>query len=468
MVVVGANDGMLHGFDASLGASGGSELFAYVPDSVFENLHELTQPDYTHRYFVDGSPRVADAYFGGGWKTIVVGATGAGGRSVFALDITNPGSMDNADVLWEFNHPSMGHTMGQPAVAPLANGQFGVVVTSGYDTGVADGVIWILNPADGSIIHSTTLPGSGYLGAPLVVDLNSDRVADRIYVGDTEGNLWRVDVNNSSTSQWKPPSGLRSGSTPLPLFVARDSSGNRQAITAPLSSAFNDKGLHSLFFGTGSFYRADDMLVQNPADVQSFYGIIDRGEQITGRGELLEQEILIETTAQGGRVRGVTANEMEPGDSGWFIDLMWKGSYGGPGPAGERVVARAAVRGDRVIFATIIPNPDPCDYGGDSWIMELNTFSGGRLDYAVFDLNNDGKFDDSDWIDIVAPDGSVIRIPPSGILFEDNIITTPAIIAGVGENEDEIKVMSGSSGQLIRISEKGGVGLGRQSWRQMR
>ena len=69
-----------------------------------------------------------------------------------------------------------------------------MVVTSGYDTGVDDGVIWILNPADGSIIHSITVPRSGDLGPPLVVDLNSDRVADRIYVGDTDGNLWRFDL----------------------------------------------------------------------------------------------------------------------------------------------------------------------------------------------------------------------------------------------------------------------------------
>ncbi len=68
-----------------------------------------------------------------------------------------------------------------------------------------DGVIWILNPADGSIIHSITVPKSGDLGPPLVVDLNSDRVADRIYVGDTDGNLWRFDLPGSNTSNWKAP-----------------------------------------------------------------------------------------------------------------------------------------------------------------------------------------------------------------------------------------------------------------------
>jgi type IV pilus assembly protein PilY1 len=167
-------------------------------------------------------------------------------------------------------------------------------------------------------------------------------------------------------------------------------------------------------------------------------------------------------------VRGVTANEIQSGDSGWYLDLEWPGSYGGPGPAGERVVSRAAVRGDRVIFATLIPNPDPCAFGGDSWVMELNTFDGGRLDYAVFDLNNDAEFNDDDWITVTDENGNEIRIPPSAIAPDINIIKTPAIISGFGENQDEVKVMSGSSGQLIRITERGGVGVGRQSWRQLR
>ena len=469
MVIVGANDGMLHGFDASIeGASGGDELFSFVPNAAFEHLYELTLPEYSHRFFVDASPRVADAWLNGSWGTIAVGSTGAGGKSVFALDITNPTGMSSANVLWEFTHPSLGYTIGQPAVAPLPNGEFGVIVTSGYETGEDDGTIWILDPADGSIIHTITVTDSGDLGSPLVVDLNSDRVADRIYVGDSDGNLWRFDLVGDNTANWQPPAGLRSGATPLPLFVARDDLGNRQAITAPLSSAFNENGLHTIFFGTGSFYRVDDNVVPANPPVDTFYGIIDRGEEITGRGELLEQSILIETAVNGTEVRGVTANEMQTGDTGWYLDLVWEGAFGGPGPAGERVVSRAAIRGDRVIFATLIPNPDPCSFGGDSWVMELNTFTGGRLDYAVFDLNSDNLFDEDDWITVTDENGNSIRIPPSAIAPGINIVKTPAIISGIGENQDEIKVMSGSSGQLIRISERGAVGIGRQSWRQLR
>ena len=108
LVILSANDGMLHGFDASLGASGGDELFAFVPNAAIENLYELTMPVYSHRFFVDGSPRAADVWTGISWRTIVVGTTGAGGKSVFALDITSPSSVSSSNVLWEFTHPDMG------------------------------------------------------------------------------------------------------------------------------------------------------------------------------------------------------------------------------------------------------------------------------------------------------------------------------------------------------------------------
>jgi type IV pilus assembly protein PilY1 len=467
LVLVGANDGMLHGFDASSGSAGGSELFAFIPYSVFDNLYELTDPDYEHRYFVDGSPRAADAYLGAtlGWRTIVVGGTGAGGRSIFALDISAPSSMNDSDVLWEFSHPDLGNTIGQPAIAPLPNGEFGVIVTDGY-LGDTTGHIWILDPADGSITASFTLPNAGDFGAPLVSDLNGDRVADRIYVGDTLGQLWRIDLVGSNTSNWGVPSSLVSGTTLEPLFIAQDPSGQPQPITGALASAFTEEGDHAIFFGTGTFYQVADNVVPVNPRTESFYGVFDRGTQVVGRSSLTEQEILTEQDVDDLRVRAVTQNYLPPADDGWYLDLVWKSAYSGPGPAGERVVSRPLVRDDRVIFTTLIPNPDPCSPGGESWLMELNTSSGGRLEYAVFDLGDDGNFDSDDWITVTLPDGTDVTVPPSALAPGIGIVDSAAVVSGVGPDQDEIKILSGSSGDLIRISERGGVNIGRQSWRQ--
>src|SRR5690606_26984088 len=197
LVIVGANDGMLHGFNADEeSADKGKEVFAFVPAGVYSDLYRLTQPTYTHQYYVDGTPRIADAWLGAslGWRTIVAGTTGAGGKSVFVLDVTNPAAMDTNSVLWEFSHPDMGYTIQQPAIVALANGTFGVVVSSGYGSTADNGKVWILNAANGTPIKTFELPTDGAsLGAPLVVDVDNDRIADRLYVGDTGGKIWRLD-----------------------------------------------------------------------------------------------------------------------------------------------------------------------------------------------------------------------------------------------------------------------------------
>ena len=111
VLYAGANDGMLHAFDADTG----NELWAFVPSFVMPELYKLADVDYRdkHRYFVDGSPVVADIYTGSTWKTILVGGLNAGGKGYYALDITDP---DNPVALWEFTDANMGLTYGNPVI----------------------------------------------------------------------------------------------------------------------------------------------------------------------------------------------------------------------------------------------------------------------------------------------------------------------------------------------------------------
>ena len=89
MVYAGANDGMLHGFDAATGV----EKLAYIPSKVHLNLSALTSSSYVHRYYVDGAPEVADAKVDGrmedrarrrSWREA--------GKGIYALDVTDPGT----------------------------------------------------------------------------------------------------------------------------------------------------------------------------------------------------------------------------------------------------------------------------------------------------------------------------------------------------------------------------------------
>jgi type IV pilus assembly protein PilY1 len=118
VVYVGANDGMLHGFNGVTG----DELFAYVPNKIIDSsqghknpLDLFTSPFYQHRYYVDLSPRLNDAYMRGSrsavaksWNTVLVGGLGAGGKGYFALNVTRPDTTYSSEVqatgavLWEF------------------------------------------------------------------------------------------------------------------------------------------------------------------------------------------------------------------------------------------------------------------------------------------------------------------------------------------------------------------------------
>ena len=59
VVYIGANDGMLHGFDAGNSTSAnpgtGAELVAYVPRGMIRDLKTYVAADYAHRYWVDGA-----------------------------------------------------------------------------------------------------------------------------------------------------------------------------------------------------------------------------------------------------------------------------------------------------------------------------------------------------------------------------------------------------------------------------
>ncbi len=120
MVYAGANDGMLHAFDAVTG----EERLGFIPGGVFPNLHLLTSTTYTHQYYVDGPPTMGDAFFGGTWHTMLVGGLNKGGKSIYALDITTPGSFSEANATsifkWEFTDAAdLGFTYSRPAIVRL-------------------------------------------------------------------------------------------------------------------------------------------------------------------------------------------------------------------------------------------------------------------------------------------------------------------------------------------------------------
>jgi type IV pilus assembly protein PilY1 len=508
VVYVGANDGMLHAFSAPTGTppstdpSAGAELLGFIPGSVFPKLTgagvaaaDLTSQSYTHKFFVDGSPNFGDVFYAGAWHTVLAGGLGKGGQGVYALDITNPANFSESNASgifkWEFtdaNDPEMGYSFSEPSIVKMHNGKWAAVFGNGYNNTDADGhpsttghaVLYIVDIQTGTIMTASgtrkgidTLAGSvaspNGLGTPAVVDLDRDHIADYIFAGDLQGNMWKFDVRDPDPANWNVA--YKSGSTPLPIFVAKDSSNNLQPITSRPEVDFGPNGVGMVvLFGTGKYLEQGDKIITPERD-QTFYGIYDKNQHastdiVSGRAVLTQQQITFDfDTTLGGitsHVRVTTSNAVGA-NRGWYLDLL------APAPTGyqgERVVANVLLINHRVIFPTLIPSSDPCASGGQARLMELNSITGGALEQSPFDLNHDGAISDADLV--TAPDGAKHAV--SGLGFDENIQTPGIMVDPTGMlNMYESENTTGSGPKLTRT--KGGAGkgfYGRQSWRQAR
>jgi len=471
MLYVGGNDGMLHAFDALTG----DERFAYVPYAVLPKLRSLSSTTYAHSYYVDGAPSAWDAFVGGAWKTVMTGTTGAGARSLFALDVTNPDSFSTGKVMWEINNSTaqragdaanpdyasdLGYTMGQVVVAKLNNGEWAAIFGNGYRsdslTGpAAKAVLYIVRISDGTLIKKidtgigTNAIANG-LGTPTLYDSNGDDVYDYVYAPDLYGNVWKFDLSSTNVAAWgiayPAVTGFANGA---PFFQTRSSAttgsptstrNTAQPVQARLELASPPSGVNGVMvlFGTGRFIADGDNI---STQQQTFYGLLDNGTRIstTDRSELVQQTI---SAVSGGR--DVSTNPVSYATKrGWFMDLT---------TSTERVIGTALIRAGRAIFTTVIPSIDPCDFGGTGWLMEVDAKTGAMLPYSVFDTNGDGMVNDSD-------------VQRAGVALSVGIAKQPVAIDGPST---AVKAMSGTSGNIqIERNRTFGTPLGRDSWREV-
>jgi type IV pilus assembly protein PilY1 len=380
-VYVGANDGMLHGFNATTG----DETYAFVPNAAILNgLATLSTPSYEHRYFVDGEIVVTDVYDTtgtGSWKTILVGTMGRGGPGVFAFDVTNP--LD-VKFLWEKSSTdisSLGKNIGRPVITQVANGDWRVILGNGHGTSAGSAQLVMINAITGAVTTADTgATGSNALSAVLARDTDGDRISDVAYAGDLRGNLWKF-------------SNLRGTPSVSKVFEARDPSNNAQPITAaPLAGKDPTTGTVWVFFGTGRFLSVTD---PNDRQVQTWYGVKDNSLTTATRSNLVQREIIGESVKSGLTVRAIEEGSVGELTSqrGWYMDLVSPAN----GAEGERIVVPNHFLGAALIATTRIPKvTDICHPAGSGFVMAINPFTGARLDSTFFDVNRDGQFNGND------------------------------------------------------------------------
>lgn len=482
---IGGNDGMLHAFETQLGA----ETFAFIPTTVFPKLKELTYKKYSHQYYVDGTPVVADVYDGAKWRTILVGTLRAGGKGLFALDITDP---DAVELLWEFDENSVeanklgvqpGYSFPQPTVARLHNGEWAVVTGNGYEgggTSTGKAALYVINAVTGEMIKSleveSALKKPNGLSTPRLADYDADGIADYAYAGDLHGNLWRFDLLGNSANENREPTdgpiygGKADGDSKFevsyggqPMFTAISTAGSkRQPITsAPSLVRHPTRKGYLVMFGTGKYFEKGD---KSGVDdfAQSLYGIWDqntKAEATSTAGaniplsSLQVQTITEQTTGTGlvsgktrvARIISNTAVEWYTGfDStkpvlkkGWRLDLK---SGAGTTFDGEMIVENMRTLGSMLLVQSLVPNDDPCANGSTNWLYAINPATGGRTLHHALDTRTAA--------------GAIV----SGIKFGSE--------GGVSISQNETGFTANAPGDSEAITPPADS-MGRQSWRMV-
>ena len=437
MLYVGANDGMLHGFNATNGA----ESLAYVPRGLYSTLRDYTLPAYGHRFYVDGQPFTGDADTDqsatiNNWRTLLVSGLGGGGRGYFVLDVTNPANFTVANAANTVvmdktfsatgtdtftGYQDVGHIYAQPTldvvsgnrseqIVKLNNDRWAVVLGNGVNS-INERPVLLVQYLDGTrdlvrlVADSTTGLANG-LGAPRLVDVNGDGRMDVAYAGDLRGNMWKFDLTSSNPTNWGVAN-WSSSTTPCrptdaspqsctPLYVAKDPSNARQPITtAPIWIAHPSLGGVQLGFGTGRNFTTVDRSSTAP---QSLYSVLDKTRytvnattnlvtpvvsttdtrniaEIDSRTLLTEQEVVSRVGSS--EYYNTSENEVDYGlgQRGWYFDLPL---------ARERVLVSPQIfQGQKVIFFSTLPKTgtsgESCEFvqgTDDNWINVLNMFSG--------------------------------------------------------------------------------------------
>ena len=423
---VGANDGMLHAFNATTGA----ELFAYIPSWVVPNLMALTSTTYSHRSYVDGTPTVNEANLGStasaDWRTVLVGGAGGGGQGVYALDVTDPTafatSSGNSKILWEFTDKhdvDMGNVIGTPQILKLnvAAGsatpdyRYFAVVASGVNNHVADGkasttgqpalfflrldkaksTAWQLGTnyfkVKFPVVTTDSSLPSGL--ANFTVRLGIAGEVSYLYAGDLQGNVWKLDFRSTSATSWSLDnvSFFKNGGTAIPMFVATDgaTTPNRQPITMPPALSFGPNRGIIVSFGTGRYLSAADNSA--PFKVQSMYSLFDNNSvtpdtsgsptaAISGRGRLQAGTVTSTSITFSGFAWGrPTADNDTTSRAGWYFDFYQSGTTTTVTGTGERQISGLGVLAGRLIFGSVIPAVTSCDNGTGN-LYVIDTLSG--------------------------------------------------------------------------------------------
>ncbi len=375
VIYFGTNDGYLHAIDISTG----DEVFAFIPQELLGNLPALYRnADSPEKlYGIDGNIQVLRQDLNGngiiepdgGDKIMLYFGMRRGGTHYYALDVTR---RDDPRLMWELGReqlPRLGQTWSAPIISRVhINGaeqndnQTVLIVGGGYATNQDNpgystdsfgNAIYMLDAESGALLWSAGPDDDNTLTLDemtnaipsnvRVIDLNNDQFADRMYVGDMGGRIWRFDIFNGQASADLVAGGVFAslGAADLDSPTVAD---NRRFYNAPDISLVPGESGSYLNIALGSGYRAHPL---NTDTVDRFYSLRDFNP-FNGLSQL-DYEAIAPILDDDTNLIDVS-NDLTPiipaGASGWKLVLP-----------GEKVLSESRTVSGTIVFTSFSPTP---------------------------------------------------------------------------------------------------------------
>jgi len=460
-VFYGSNDGIFRGIKggyatdatAAVQIAPGREAWGFIPQEFFGQLNRLRtnaptiSSSFKKPYFADGPIGVHTKDADGNGKLGDVGDTvnlyitmRRGGRFIYALDVNDP---HDPKFLWKIDTSTagfseLGQTWSQPRVVQsLAGLPFPVLIFGGgYDPAVEDidpaaitasdatsvttaagavnrsmgRAIYVVNALTGALVWSvggsnsagtftTTISGMDFAIPSDVASIAnlSGGAINRAYVGDTGGNMWRIDFRRDTSTD--PPTLAGTMVTKIAAIGAHTASERRKFLYPP--SVVRIDGIDSVLVGTGDREHPFDTTIAN-----RFYMFKDQGGDSgpatgnvtttpaltpAGTTAVITEGALFDATDNciqdcTGQAQADAIADLDSA-SGWYITLG----------SGEKVVGNPVTAAGTTLFAT--NQPDAGAGGGtcgsNLGIARLYQVSAADA-IATRDQNSSGGLDGSD------------------------------------------------------------------------
>ena len=493
-IVIGTNAGVLHMFEDNTTTDEVTETWAFLPKEFLSNIKHLRN-NYSSAdkvYGIDG--RITsyikdvngDGIVNGTDKVYIFFGLRRGGSSYYALDITSPTS---PKFLWKIDSNTtgfseLGQTWSQPKIAYSELNVTGttaepvLIFGGGYDAGKdASGVggndasgraIYMVDAKTGTLKWSLTPSGgtTAFTGitdsipASIgILDSDGNGLVDRLYAGDTGGNVWRVDMPdanpNDATNPWtvfklaslggttndtdrrffNEPSIVRTFITETIETTVTDDGGATTKITSK-----QEKPYEAILIGTGdrsnplgkdtqdSFFMIKDENVKT----QSFPSVTT--PVIPAPSIITTSELYDYTNDPFGQT--MTTTELQTLElavskkKGWYINFSKS--------EGEKNTESAIVIKGVVYFTSFMPpslvvNQALCEVpGGQGWL------------YAVDLAQGTSKYN---WVDSDNPDG-ITDGDERKVYISEQFLGTPTLIV-IAEDDGDANTIDEAVGNII-------------------